>query len=92
MYYEFLAPGFEEIEAIATLDIMRRAGRTVGIGSRTVTGSHGIPVTADISEPEVDFDAAEGMILPGGMPGTLGLERSKTVGKMLSAANEKGLL
>lgn len=95
MYYEFLAPGFEEIEAIATLDIMRRAGidvRTVGIGSRTVTGSHGIPVTADISEPEVDFDAAEGMILPGGMPGTLGLERSKTVGKMLSVANEKGLL
>ena len=95
MYYEFLAPGFEEIEAIAALDIMRRAGidvRTVGIGSRTVTGSHGIPVTADISEPEVDFDAAEGMILPGGMPGTLGLERSKTVGKMLSAANEKGLL
>ena len=52
MYYEFLAPGFEEIEAIATLDIMRRAGidvRTVGIGSRTVTGSHGIPVPADIS-------------------------------------------
>ena len=95
MYYEFLANGFEEIEALATLDILRRAGidvRTVGIGGRTVTGSHNITVVADICEQDIDRDKAEGIILPGGMPGTIGLERSQTVGEMISLAAEKGLI
>ena len=51
MIYVFLANGFEEIEALATVDILRRAEldvKTVGVGGKTVTGSHGIPVTADI--------------------------------------------
>ncbi|MBO7681632.1 MAG: DJ-1/PfpI family protein, partial [Clostridia bacterium] len=48
MLYMFLAEGFEEVEAVATLDVLRRAGietETVGVTGKTVTGSHGIPVT-----------------------------------------------
>lgn len=82
MIYVFLANGFEEIEALAPVDILRRAElevKTVGVGGKTVTGSHGIPVTADIEEKDVTTDDMEMMILPGGMPGTLNLEKSPIV-------------
>ena len=72
MIYVFLANGFEEIEALAPVDILRRAEqevKTVGVGGKTITGSHGITVTADI----------EMLVLPGGMPGTLNLEKSPIV-------------
>ena len=96
MIYLFLADGFEECEALAPLDILRRAGievKTVGIGKKYVTGSHGIEVTADISENEVSLDNnLIGIILPGGMPGTLNLENNMTVQKAIDFAAEKGLL
>lgn len=82
MIYVFLANGFEEIEALAPVDILRRAElevKTVGVGGKTVTGSHGITVTADIEEKDVMTDDMEMMILPGGMPGTLNLEKSPIV-------------
>lgn len=82
MIYVFLANGFEEIEALATVDILRRAEldvKTVGVGGKTVTGSHGIPVTADIEEKDVTTDDMELVVLPGGMPGTLNLEKSPIV-------------
>ena len=82
MIYVFLADGFEEIEALAPVDILRRAElevKTVGVGGKTVTGSHGITVTADIEEKDVTTDDMEMMILPGGMPGTLNLEKSPIV-------------
>ena len=82
MIYVFLANGFEEIEALTPVDILRRAElevRTVGVGGKTVTGSHGITVTADIEEKDVTTDDMEMMILPGGMPGTLNLEKSPIV-------------
>lgn len=66
----FLITGFEEIEALATVDVLRRAGlpvRTVSLtGERTVTGSHGIPVVADGLFEETDFDLAEMLVIPGG--------------------------
>lgn len=84
MIYVFLANGFEETEAIAPIDILRRAELevvTVGIGEEIITGSHGISVIPDITE--VDFvpdEKLDMIVLPGGMPGTLGLEKSRTVG------------
>ena len=75
MIYMFLAEGFEETEAIAPLDILRRAEleiATVGVGRKVVTGAHGISVTADVMDCEIMPDEnCEGIILPGGMPGTL---------------------
>lgn len=77
----FLAEGFEEIEALTVVDILRRAGIeavTVSVtGNKTVTGSHKIPVIADKLFEEVDFREADMLVLPGGMPGTLNLEAHK---------------
>jgi len=98
MLYMFFADGFEEVEAIATLDVLRRAkidARSVGVGGRHIKGSHGITVTCDMDTDEATFTGLEGVILPGGMPGTLNLLNSNAVcdavrfcasqGKLLSA-------
>lgn len=70
--FVFLITGFEEIEAVATIDTLRRAGlnvRTVSLtGQPTVTGSHGIPVVADVLFEEAPFDTAELLVIPGGTP------------------------
>lgn len=89
MIYVFLAPGFEEMEALAPVDILRRAELdvcTVGVGSRTVTGSHGITVAADLCDSDAAPDDMEAVVLPGGMPGTLHLEQSQTVMNFLDYA------
>lgn len=74
MIYIFLADGFEEIEALTPVDVFRRANlptTTVSImESRTVMGSHNIPVIADKLLAEVDLSDADLLLLPGGMPGT----------------------
>ncbi len=94
MIYCFLAGGFEETEAIAPIDILRRAGvgvTVVGIGGRAIIGSHGIAVGADISDAEIGIpNDIDGVILPGGMPGTLNLEKSPVVQKFIDIAAEKG--
>lgn len=72
-----LANGFEEVEALTPLDMLRRAGldvRTVGIGGRSVTGAHGITVMADALPEEIDLGKVEAVVLPGGMPGTKHLD------------------
>ena len=83
MIYVYLADGFEETEAIAPIDLLRRAGKqviTVGVGDNLVTGSHGIPVVADTIAQEAPLtDELEAIVLPGGMPGTLNLEKSDYV-------------
>ena len=89
MIYMFLAEGFEEVEALAPLDLIRRAGleiKTVGVGSKTVVGSHGIPVVADMTADELSDDAPDMVILPGGMPGTKNLDASETVHKAIADA------
>lgn len=77
----FFGAGYEEIEALTVVDILRRAQimtDTVSItGEREVTGSHGITVTMDKLFDEVDFDATDVIVLPGGMPGTTNLEAYK---------------
>ena len=120
MIVMFLASGFEEVEALAPLDLLRRAGLEVvtvavreaktnqlidklgrlGVSAtnlwdddRTVTGSHGIPVTADITEAALPGRLAraslEAVILPGGMPGTTNLDASPVVEKTLELAAAK---
>lgn len=91
MVYMFLANGFEEIEALCPLDLLRRAGvevKTVAIGGETlhVTGSHGITVTADIDEKDFADKAPEMVILPGGMPGASNLDASPTVDGAIKSA------
>lgn len=95
MVYVFLADGFEEIEALAPVDILRRAGvevQTVGIGGQTVVGSHGVPVVCDITERDVTTDGLTAVVLPGGMPGTTNLDRSRVVSKLLEYAASHGLV
>ncbi len=83
MFYCFLADGFEEIEALATIDILRRAGIdviTVGVGNDTITGAHLISVRSDITVDDFSVDdEMEGVILPGGMPGVTNLYNDDTV-------------
>lgn len=72
MVYMFLGTGFEETEAIAPLDLLRRAGveiKTVGLNGKVITGSHGIPVVADMEISDLDISDAEMVILPGGLGG-----------------------
>lgn len=95
MIYIFLGSGFEECEALAPLDILRRANidvRTVSIGGKTIVGAHNIPIVCDLCENEITFENLEGIILPGGMPGTLNLEKSQTVQNCIDYAISHNLL
>ena len=72
MVYVLLGTGFEETEAIAPIDLLRRAGiqvLTVGVNGRTVVGGHGIGVVADITVDEMDLTAMDMIVLPGGLGG-----------------------
>ena len=94
MIYMFLANGFEEVEALAPLDLLRRAGcdvTTVAVGgSDTVVGAHGIAVGADIPDTMFRDSKPEMIILPGGMPGTKHLDASRTVDAALRSAANSG--
>lgn len=97
MFYCFLAQGFEEIEAITTVDMLRRAGVEVmtvcvdGNSDNKVEGAHGISVLADIGLDEIDYENIEGVILPGGMPGTVNLEMSGKVQEAIDFCNDNDL-
>ena len=90
MVYLFLAEGFEEIEALCVLDILRRAKvdiKTVGVTGKTVCGSHNIPVICDITENQLDISEDFDMIiLPGGLPGSTNLDASKVVDHFINRA------
>ncbi len=83
----FLAEGFEEIEAITPVDVLRRAGmdvKTVSItDSRKVTGAHGITVEADLTFGDADFSNAEWLIMPGGLPGAENLHAFEPLNDLL---------
>ena len=94
MIYLFLADGFEELEAIAPLDLLRRAKaeiKTVSIheGRKTVLGSHKIPVTADLTLDEVSDDVSA-VILPGGLGGVNNLKESAAFCEVLKKLDAKG--
>ena len=80
MVYMLLGTGFEETEAIAPLDLLRRAGvevLTVGLNGKTIYGSHGIGVEADITIDQMDLTALEMIILPGGLGGVASIRACK---------------
>jgi len=96
MIYVFLGSGFEEVEALTPVDILRRCEldvKTVGVGSQVVKGSHGISVLTDLIENEIILDNnLQMVVLPGGMPGTLSLERSKKVHEAIDYCVKNNIL
>ncbi len=93
MVYIFLADGFEEIEGLTVVDLLRRAGieiRTVSItGTKQVMGSHKIKVEADEIFGESDYGKADMLVLPGGMPGTRHLAEHRRLVDLLKQANKE---
>ena len=96
MVYVFLADGFEIIEALAPVDMLRRAKidvKTVGVTGETVRSSCGVDVTTDITIDEFDFYDVQAIVLPGGMPGILNLENCGAVQSAIdNAVNTNCLL
>lgn len=94
--YEFLATGFEEIEALIPLDIMRRGGvdfQTVSItGSLMVETSHGVTIKADLLFEEADLSDADLLMLPGGLPGATNLNEHAGLKKALVEQAKQGKL
>ena len=88
-----MADGFEEIEALTPVDILRRAGldvRTVAVGSKVAVGSHGIAVVCDMTADEVRLDEVTTVVFPGGMPGSLNLDASPYTDKFIDAVKKNG--
>ena len=85
--FVFLADGFEEIEALAPVDILRRAGlsvKTVSVmDEQVVAGAHGVPVLADVMFDEVNAEDAEMVLLPGGLPGATNLDAHQGLSQMI---------
>lgn len=95
MVYMFLADGFEEVEALAPLDILRRAGvsiSTVGVTGEYVKGAHDIIVKADILLSDMDKEKIDALILPGGLGGTNNMDASKEVKEIVQYAADNNKL
>lgn len=93
MIIVLLTDGFEEIEALTPVDMLRRAKldvKTVGVNSKIAVSSHGIPVVCDITADEVKLDEVSMAIFPGGMPGSLNLDASPFTDKVIEAVMENG--
>ena len=95
MVYVLLGTGFEETEAIAPIDLLRRAGIptvTVGVDGKSVTGGHGITVEADIELGQMDLTGLEMIVLPGGLGGVATVRNSPEALNALRFAWENGKL
>lgn len=92
----FFGTGYEEIEALTVVDILRRAKEDIVMvsitGERQVTGSHGIGVQMDQLLTEVNFEEIDGIVLPGGMPGTKNLEACGALMEQVDAFVKEGKL
>ena len=93
MVYVFLADGFEIIEALSPVDMLRRAGievKTVGVTGQVVQASCGVKVTADVMPEEVSIESAQAVVIPGGLPGVTNLEESEFVKDCVLKAADSG--
>ena len=95
MVYLFLADGFEIIEALAPVDMLRRAKlcvKTVGVTGKLVTSSCGVVVEADIEASDFSYDNVEAIILPGGSDGVINLEKDGFVQSVIDRAMDEDAL
>lgn len=95
MVYLFLADGFEIIEALAPVDMLRRAKlcvKTVGVTGKLVTSSCGVAVEADIEASDFSYDNVEAIILPGGSDGVINLEKDGFVQSVIDRAMDENAL
>ena len=94
MVYAFMADGCEEVEALAVIDLLRRAGEEVelvSIHNKDMTqGSHGIGIKNDVMLKDIFVDAADTLFLPGGGVGTKNLKACEELSKLLVSHNAKG--
>ena len=93
MVYILLGEGFEEAEAILPADLLRRAGvevSLVGLEGPVVTGSHGIAVTADVTLEQVDAEAMEMLVLPGGLGGVASIQMDLFATALIQKASDRG--
>ena len=93
MVYILLGEGFEEAEAILQADLLRRAGvevSLVGLEGPVVTGSHGIAVTADVTLEQVDAEAMEMLVLPGGLGGVASIQMDLFATALIQKASDRG--
>lgn len=92
----FMANGCEEIEGLTVVDLARRAGLTIDMisitGKQVVEGSHKISFETDVLKEEADFSNYDGIILPGGLPGTNHLQEDETVQKVITEFAKEGKL
>ena len=92
----FMADGCEEIEGLTVVDLVRRAGIEIEMisvsGEKNVTGSHKIAFQTDVSKADADFASYDGIVLPGGMPGTTHLMEDDTVNRVIKEFATSGKL
>lgn len=92
----FMADGCEEIEGLTVVDLVRRAGIEIEMisvsGEKSVTGSHKIAFQTDVSKADADFASYDGIVLPGGMPGTTHLMEDDTVNRVIKEFATSGKL
>ncbi|MDA3938807.1 MAG: DJ-1/PfpI family protein [Spirochaetia bacterium] len=83
-----IATGFEEIEAITPIDILRRGGLdvvTAGIGDTKITGSHGIKIECDATIEQINADDFDGVVIPGGLPGASNISESSEANQFIKS-------
>ena len=88
-----LATGFEDIEAITLIDVIRRGGIevvTAGVGAEIIESAHNVKVIADTTIDKVSADEFDLVVLPGGLPGATNLAKSEEVKNLLRVMDEKG--
>ena len=92
--YTMLADGFEEVEALAVIDVLKRADyevKTVSIQDKeVVTGAHNIGIVADLTWRRADFDQCDMIFLPGGMPGTMHLKEHAGLAEQIREFDRQG--
>lgn len=92
--YAFFATGYEEVEALTVVDLLRRASVEVNMvsvtGESSVTGSHNISINMDSKFEENDYSDGDAFFLPGGMPGTTNLLAHNGLCQLLVKKNEEG--